>query len=128
MKGVRGRIMMYTGFSIFSILFSVVSLFIVGCVIAVFVSVLRERHKNRQSPRLTVEAKIVSRRESHSSSMNQTTHMMDTFTTYYATFEVASGDRMELRIPRADYGMLAEGDFGDLTFQGTQFLEFRRKY
>ncbi|MCQ2446846.1 MAG: hypothetical protein MJ141_08195, partial [Clostridia bacterium] len=76
-KGVRGRIMMYTGFSIFSILFSVVSLFIVGCVIAVFVSVLRERHKNSQLPRLTVEAKTVSRRESHSSSMTQPTHTMD---------------------------------------------------
>ena len=30
-------------------------------------------------------------------------------TTYYATFQVASGDRMELCVGGSEYGMLAEG-------------------
>ena len=50
-----------------------------------------------------------------------------TSTTYYATFQVASGDRMELHVGGREYGMLAEGDFGELTFQGTRYLGFARQ-
>ena len=38
-----------------------------------------------------------------------------------------SGDRMELRLSGAEYGMLAEGDRGRLTFQGTRYLSFERE-
>ena len=48
-------------------------------------------------------------------------------TTYYVTFQVASGDRMELCVGGPEYGMLVEGDFGDLSFQGTRYLGFQRK-
>ena len=48
-------------------------------------------------------------------------------TTYYATFQVESGDRMELRLSGAEYGILAEGDRGRLTFQGTRYLSFERE-
>ena len=48
-------------------------------------------------------------------------------TTYYVTFEVASGDRMELRLQGHEYGLIVEGDRGELTFQGTRFLGFTRK-
>lgn len=47
-------------------------------------------------------------------------------TSYYATFQVESGDRMELHVSGAEYGMLAEGDTGKLTFQGTRYLGFVR--
>ena len=43
------------------------------------------------------------------------------------TFQVASGDRMELLVGGREYGMLAEGDFGELTFQGTRYLGFERR-
>ena len=45
---------------------------------------------------------------------------------YYATFQVESGDRMELEVPSGQYGMLVEGDRGRLSFQGTRFLSFER--
>ena len=48
------------------------------------------------------------------------------YTTYFATFEVESGDRMELKVPDNEYGMLAEGDIGKLTFQGTRYKGFER--
>ena len=48
-------------------------------------------------------------------------------TTYYVTFQVDSGDRLELSVPGAEYGMLAEGDVGSLTFQGTRYLAFQRE-
>ena len=47
-------------------------------------------------------------------------------TTYFATFEVESGDRMELKVSDKEYGMLAEGDIGKLTFQGTRYKSFER--
>ena len=53
-------------------------------------------------------------------------HTSRSSTWYYATFQVESGDRMELGIPDRDYGYLVEGDRGSLTFQGTRFLSFNR--
>ena len=49
-----------------------------------------------------------------------------TNTTYYVTFQTESGDRMEFRVSGTEYGMLAEGDTGRLTFQGTRYLAFER--
>ncbi len=37
-----------------------------------------------------------------------------------------SGDRIELCVSGAEYGMLVEGDTGRLTFQGTRYLSFER--
>ena len=42
------------------------------------------------------------------------------------TFEVESGDRMELHVDGSEYGMLVEGDYGMLSFQGTRYLGFVR--
>lgn len=53
-------------------------------------------------------------------------HHYHTSTTYYVTFEVESGDRMELQLEGFEYGLLVEGDKGNLSFQGTRFLGFER--
>ena len=91
-------------------------------------------NKNNHSPRLTVPATVVAKRTdvSHSSSANagdvSGAHGYDTstFTSYYVTFQVESGDRMELEVDGSDYGMLVEGDIGKLSFQGTRYLGFER--
>lgn len=49
-----------------------------------------------------------------------------TSTSYYITFQVESGDRMEFLVPSAEYGLLVPGDRGRLTFQGTRYLGFAR--
>lgn len=43
------------------------------------------------------------------------------------TFQVDSGDRIELSVSGSEYGVLAEGDKGQLTFQGTRYLTFDRE-
>ena len=48
-------------------------------------------------------------------------------TSYYVTFQVVSGDRMEFSVSGSEYGILVEGDYGKLSFQGTRFLEFKRE-
>jgi hypothetical protein len=84
-----------------------------------------EWFKNNDSPRLTVPAKVVTKRSSHHhhhhshGGMHHSTH-------YHVTFEVESGDRMELSVSGHEYGMLAESDTGRLTFQGTRYLGFER--
>lgn len=83
--------------------------------------------KNNASPVLTVDAKVVTKRENvdhhHSGNNNMAMH---TSSTYYATFEVESGDRIELQVSGSEYGMLVEGDSGKLTFQGTRYKGFTR--
>ena len=81
--------------------------------------------KNNNSPRLSVTATVVAKRTeiSHHHNSNGTSGHT---TSYYATFQVESGDRMELYIPYNEYGYLVEGDNGVLRFQGTRFLGFDR--
>ena len=81
--------------------------------------------KNESSPRLTVPAKIVDmRRKTHHHHANGHHHHSHT---YYVTFEVESGDRMELKVSRSEYGMLTIGDVGEVSFQGTRYMGFERK-
>jgi hypothetical protein len=47
-------------------------------------------------------------------------------TAYYATFELRSGERLELAVSGRDYGQVAEGDRGQLTRQGSRFKAFAR--
>ena len=53
-------------------------------------------------------------------------HHTTASTSYYATFQVESGDRMELEVSGPEYGQLVEGDRGKLSFQGTRYLGFNR--
>lgn len=109
-------------FSIMEFLFPIMFLFVFGMFIAIFIRSFRNERKNDRSPRLTVPVTVVGRRQHRSSG----TREHSGHTSYYITFEVASGDRMELPIPATDFGYIVEGDRGDLTFQGTRFISFQR--
>ena len=120
------------GFAIFQGLFFLVFMAIFLVVIIGLVKGLGQWNKNNHSPRLTVPATIVAKRTNVShhhhhnhggTGMHHTTHS----TTYYVTFQVESGDRMELHVAGHEFGMLIEGDRGMLTFQGTRYLGFERK-
>lgn len=77
--------------------------------------------KNNNSPQLTVRAKVVAKRAAVRGG-GETRAYND----YFVTFEVDSGDRMELEVKDIDYGMLVEGDIGELSFQGSRYLTFSR--
>ena len=111
--------MNFFGFYIFQIIWVVMFLGIAGFIIYTLCKNISRNRKNDQSPRLTVEATVVAKR----------THVWGdhSHTNYYATFQVASGDRMELEVPTHQFGFLVEGDRGSLSFQGTRFLEFQRQ-
>ena len=121
-------------FSIFPFLFITVFVIVIGMFIVTAVRGVGTWSKNNASPRLTVEAAVVGKRidvthHQHANAGDQTgAHGYHTTssTSYYVTFQVESGDRMEFSVSGAEYGMLIEGDRGRLSFQGTRYLGFER--
>ena len=127
--------MFYAGFDmLFSILFPILFLVVLGMILYTIIGNISTWNKNNHSPRLTVPATVVAKRTDvpHSSSANagdmSSAHGYDTstFTSYYVTFQVESGDRMEFEVDGSDYGLLVQGDIGKLSFQGTRYLGFER--
>lgn len=122
--------MMFNLFAtIFPIVWLVMFVLIVGTFISTLVKSAKRERQNDASPRLEVEASVVAKRmevHHHNHHHNGHNHVSSS-TDYYVTFEVPSGDRMELAVEGTDYGMLVEGDAGTLSFQGTRYLGFRRK-
>ena len=110
-------------FSIMQIMVPVMFVLVFGIIIVAMVRGIGEWNKNNQSPKLPVPATVVAKR----SDVHRGIETMHTFTSYYVTFQVESGDRIEFLVSGTEYGMLAEGDSGELTFQGTRYLNFRRE-
>ena len=111
-------------FNVFPIIFIIMFVIILGTFIFTFVKSLSQWNKNNKSPRLTVPATVVSKRADVSSRRHDGhTHRS---TSYFVTFQVESGDRMELQLQGHEYGLIVEGDRGMVTFQGTRFLGFER--
>jgi hypothetical protein len=101
-----------------------IPLLMIGIIgVRLFQNARRWNHDNH-SPRLTVLAKVVCKRDDrrHHRKGNHMHHR----TYYYATFQFESGDRLELELQGHEYGLLVEGDQGKLTFQGTRYLGFER--
>lgn len=124
----------FFGSGLFEILFFVMFIAVFGIIIVNIVSGVGEWNKNNHSPRLTVEATVVSKRldvshHQHGNAGDETGahgYTTTSSTTYYVTFQVESGDRMEFHVNGSEYGMLVEGDRGKLNFQGSRYLGFVR--
>lgn len=125
MRGFGGFDFMFT---FMPILFFVFFALILGIIIARLVRGAKRERKNNQSPRLTVEATVASKRMQVGSNMHRSDDMMTnhTYSKYFVTFQFESGDRLELPVTGQEYGMLIEHDRGKLTFQGTRYLGFAR--
>ena len=116
------------------VVFLVFAVVLVGFVIQL-VKGVGTWNQNNKSPRLAVSARVVSKR----TQVTQHTHPnagdatgahgfhTTTSTSYYVTFQVESGDRMEFRVSGSEYGTCIEGDTGKLSFQGTRYWGFERE-
>lgn len=116
--------------TLFPIMFILVFCLIIGMFVYTIATQIKTNHKNNQSPVLTVNAKIVAKRNQvnrHHNSINDNMTSSHPTTQYFVTFEVESGDRMEFNVPNNEFGYMVENDFGKLTFQGTRFIEFNRE-
>ncbi|NYE03955.1 hypothetical protein F4694_000699 [Bacillus niacini] len=114
------------GFDMFTIIEKLFPLFIIlviGFILFIIFQGIKQWNYNNKQPKLNVDALVVSKRTEVSGGSNDSSAS----TLYYITFQVESGDRMELAVRGSDYGMLAEGDAGELVSQGTRFHSFTRK-
>lgn len=109
------------------IMFYLVFFLVISVFIVTFVRMISEWVSNNNSPRLTVEATIVAKRDQVHRHRSSNGHTHRSYS-YHITFQFESGDRMELRVPSNEYGLLVEGDTGKITFQGTRYISFERKY
>ena len=110
---------------LFTIMFVLIFAIIAVSFIVILIRGASEWNHNNHSPKLGVEATCVSKRTNMTrhnepvagdiSGAHGYTHASNT--TYYAAFEVESGDRMEFQITGLQYGKLREGDTGTLSFQ-----------
>ena len=108
-------------FDLFGILFPIVFFMVLGTFIMTIAKGLSTWNKNNHSPRLTVEAAVTAKRihvthhrHANAGDVSGAHGFTDTSSTkYFVTFQV-------------EYGMLADGDTGRLSFQGTRYLGFER--
>lgn len=121
----------YAGFNFMRIMVLLVFFVVISAFVVIFIKGIGQWNRNNHSPRLTVPATVITKRTNvshhHHHHAGEAGGMYHTSSTsYYATFQVDSGDRMELSVSGTEYGMLAEGDRGMLSFQGTRYLSFDR--
>ncbi len=122
----------YDPFSGFDFMFSIVPIFFIfifGVIVFTVIKNISESMHNNKQPIIPVEAKVVTKRYDvthHHHHHADNHHHHSSSTSYYATFEMTNGERMELRIPSNEFGMMVEGDTGILQFQGTRFISFNR--
>lgn len=103
--------------------FALFFLLIAGFIVFTIIKSGAQWNKNNNSPKLSVPVQVVTKRSNTRGGSGDSAAS----TSYYVTFQVESGDRMELQMSGKEYGMIAEDDLGILTFQGTRFLSFERK-
>ena len=119
-------------FNIIELLFPVIFILIFIMIIFTLAKGISTWDKNKNSPRLTVSARIVAKRQNTTYQNHPNAgdtsgahgYHTTSSTTYYVTFQVESGDRIEMSVSGSEYGKLTEGDEGKLTFQGTRYLQF----
>lgn len=123
------------GYDTFNAIFSFVFLIAVAVIVVVLVKGVAQWHENNEAPRLTVEARVVNKREDihyeqHANAGDITgAHGYHTTTSvvYFVTFQVESGDQMRFVVNSSEYEMLQEGMSGRVSFQGSRFLGFEKE-
>lgn len=114
-------------FDFFGSVMPVVFVVILGIILLSAGKGLMQWNRNNRQPLLTVDSRIVSKRSEVTQSHHTEDNMSSrTRTSYYLTFEVESGDRMEFLVSGDEFGICAEGDEGRLSFQGTRYFRFER--
>ncbi|WP_438434535.1 DUF2500 domain-containing protein [Gorillibacterium sp. sgz500922] len=124
--GSTGGEWLFRGMPAFIVIIFVV---IIGTILFAVIRGVGEWSRNNSMPVRTEHARLVSKRTnvSHSMDPDGTGPMTSsTSTSYYVTYQIGSGERMEFAVRGNEYGMLAQGDEGELTYQGTRYHGFRR--
>jgi len=107
---------------IFIFFFGLIATIIIGGILFAIIVGLRTWSRNNAAEVVSVPALIVAKRTNVSHSTDSSSS-----TTYYITFELEDGERLEFRVRGEQYGLLVEGDSGTLVYQGTRLHNFQRQ-
>ena len=100
------------------VIFAVVFIGVLVVIIKIAHKQVSEERANDGQPQQTERARVVTKRTE--------VYGEHSCTTYFVTFELDTRERLEMKLSGEQYGMLAEGDDGMLTHQGTRYLDFQR--
>jgi hypothetical protein len=109
--------------AIFMIFFVGIAAVIIGAMVFGVAKGVGTWSQNNASPILTRPARIVAKRTNVWGGSGESSASTD----YYVTFQFEDNSREEFQIKDAQFGLMAEGDHGELESQGTRFLDFRRR-
>lgn len=111
-------------FSGFFILFTFILLLILGIFLFIVIRSVFLWNTKNHSPRRTVTATVVAKRMDVFYRITESGKISSS--SYYTTFQVESGDQIELPMSDEEYALLANGDYGNLCFQDMHYLGFER--
>lgn len=114
-------------FILFIIMFLFSSLAFSAGFVFIIIYAVKQKSKNDNAPRLTVEAKVVDKRTVSHRHHNHHNHISHRHYYHYVSFELSDGQRTELCVDRIDFDSLCVADEGELTLQGTRFISFEKK-
>lgn len=111
-------------------LFDIVFLLMFGVFLFTNIKEIHECNKNNNSPKLTIDAKVVAKR-SKVTNIHREGNGLIVFnkltSIYYVTFQIESNDKIEMLVNLKDYKIINEGDCGKLTLQGTKYISFEKE-
>lgn len=116
-------------FNLFSVIFPIVFVAILGIILISILKRFLQWSKNNNSPIEEKNAQIVAKRMCKAIHINNHAHdginSHQSTTIYYITFEIQTKERIELQVSGKQYGLLVEGDCGLLFLQGTRYKDFQ---
>ena len=118
------------GFIIFLLMFLLSALSFGAIFVFIIVYAVKQKEKNDNAPRVTLEARVVDKRtvsHHHHNHHHNHHHMSHRHYYHYVAFELTDGQRTEFSVNQSEFVSLAVADEGRLTMQGTRFISFEKK-
>lgn len=109
-------------FSLMQGFFVLFFLVVVGGIAVAIVRNVRTGVRNAAAPEVTAVARVVDKRIETSGGGDHPVRQQ-----HFVSFEQPGGERFELAVPAAEYGLLVVGDQGTVSMKGTQYLGFARE-
>ncbi|TVX88208.1 DUF2500 domain-containing protein [Paenibacillus agilis] len=107
----------------FKLFFGAVFILIFGSILIAIIKGLSHWISNNRAPQVSEVCKVIGKRDAVWGGTGNSSVQQH----HYVAFELRDGSRIELQVKSKEYGLIAEGDQGTVSYQGTRFLSFHRE-